>query len=390
VNRSRHVLLVTGATGAIGAPLTEALTDDDSVEHVYALTHAATTMPLVHPRLTALRGDVTGDALGLDPRDASTLQSRVTGIIHAAADTRFGTTLDVARATNVGGIRGVLAFAEGCRTLDRVLVLSTTHVAGRRTGRILESELAHEAGFVNAYEQSKFEAEHEARDRMSSLPVAVCRLSSVVGHATTGAIGRRGAIHHAVLLMYAGLAPMVPGREENPVDLLALDYAVAAVSFLLTRGFERGATWHLSAGDDTIPAGELLDLTVEAIARHRPRWRRRTIERPAFADLDTFELFRRSVEQAGDAALRASTDVVAQFAPQLAFPKCFDDRACQAALAPAGVRRPRIRDVWPRVVSLLVSHVPGPTVADDPATFPHRDPERMMATRPAEPGKEIL
>jgi hypothetical protein len=154
--------------------------------------------------------------------------------------------------------------------------------------------------------------------------------------------------------MYAGLVPMVPGREDSPVDLVALDYAVDAVAWLATRGFEPGRTWHVAAGADAIAAGELLDLTRASFEACRPSWRQRAIEPPVLVDVETFEMFRRSVAQIGDAGLRASTEAVSHFAPQLAFPKRFDDRRCRAALSGAGIDRPPIRDAWRRVVCRLI------------------------------------
>jgi long-chain acyl-CoA synthetase len=232
--------------------------------------------------------------------------------------------------------------------------LSTTHVAGRRTGEVFEHELEHDAGFVNAYEASKYDAERELRARAGDLPVSVCRLSTVIGDSRTGDIPRRGAIHQAVLFMYASLVPMVPGTEESPIDLVALDYAVEAIAWLATRGFTPGRTWHLCAGVDAITAGELLDLTLAAFAEYRPAWRRRAIARPAFVDLATFELFRRSGDLVGDAALRASTEGIANFAPQLAYPKRFDTSGCAAALAGASIEAPPIRNAWRNVVRRLV------------------------------------
>ena len=351
---STHTLLVTGATGAIGLPLVQALTDRTDVDRLYALTHVA---PLAggRDRVIATRGDVSNaDDLGLGRADAASLTRSVTGIVHLAADTRFNAPLDELRRTNVDGLANVVAFSRRCARLERLLVLSTTHVAGRRIGAILENELQHGDGFVNAYEQSKYESEMMVRSIGSEVPVAVCRLSTVVGDSVTGEIARRGAIHHAVLALYAGLAPMVPGPEDSPVDLLALDEAASAIAILATDAFRAGAIWHLCGGTFTLTAGELVDLTMEAIHQHRPSWRRKAIERPAFVDLDTFELFRRSVEQVGDPAMRAATAIVAQFAPQLAFPKRFDDRHCRAALDAFGLRRLPAREVWTRVVKRLV------------------------------------
>lgn len=346
-------VLLTGATGSVGRPLLDALLARGAAR-VYALAHVD-RLAVDDPRVHVLTGDVTADpTLGLGAPLARDLQATVTAIIHSAADTRFDAPLDAARRVNVGGTRHVLAFASACTGLDRLVALSTTHVAGRRTGTIREDELEHDAGFVNSYERSKYEAECELRAAGGRLPISVCRLSTVAGHSQTGALARPSALHQAVLLMYASLAPMIPGREDSPVDLIALEYAVDAIAWLATDGFAAGRTWHISAGDDVIRAGELLDMTLECFHRYRPAWRKRAIARPALVDLETFELFQHSVGQVGDAALRASTAVVSRFAPQLAFPKRFDTTGCQAAIAGAAIVQPAARDTWRRAVRRLV------------------------------------
>jgi nucleoside-diphosphate-sugar epimerase len=348
------VFLLTGAAGAIGRPLLSELARRANVDRVYAIEHHDRLEEA--DRICAVQGDVTvGPGLGLSAARLDELTSVVTAIVHAAADTRFGVTADVAQRTNVGGTSNVLAFAERCRKLDRLLALSTTHVAGRRTGRILEHQLEHAAGFVNQYEASKYHAEVALRARMPDLPVAVCRVSTAIGDSVAGTIARQGAIHHAVRLMYAGLAPMIPGDEDSPVDFVAVDHVARAVAWLATDGFEARRTWHLCAGSDTIRAGELLDLTMDCFVQYRPAWRRRAIERPAIVNLPTFELFCHSAEQAGTPTLRAAAAVMAAFAPQLAFPKQFDDAACRAALAAAGIVAPPARETWTRVVRHLIT-----------------------------------
>ena len=349
-----HIVLVTGAAGAIGRPLLAQLARRGDVTRIFAIQHddqvAADYGTCVVP------GDVTvGPDLGLSAAHVDELASEITTIVHAAADTRFGVDAHVAQRTNVGGTSNLLAFAARCPKIERVLALSTTHVAGRRTGRILEPQLEHTAGFVNQYEASKYEAELALRERMADLPVAVCRISTAIGDSVDGTIVRPGAIHHAVRLMYAGLAPMIPGDEQSPVDFVAVDHVARAVAWLATDGFEPGCTWHLCAGSDTIRAGELLDLTMDCFLRYRPAWRRRAIERPAVVDLPTFELFCESADQAGTPTLRAAAAVMAAFAPQLAFPKQFDDTACRAVLTAAGIAAPPARETWTRVVRQLIA-----------------------------------
>jgi nucleoside-diphosphate-sugar epimerase/acyl carrier protein len=329
-----------------------------SIEGIIALAHVEPLMAS-GPSVRVVTGDITKNPnLGLDAADAESVSSRITAIIHAAANTRFDAPLPEARAANVDGTRNVLEFARRCPRLNRIVALSTTHVAGRRTGTILEDDLEHDADFVNTYEATKYDAERELRAAMRDLPIAVARISTITGDSCSGAILRKRAIHQAVRFMYASLAPMVPGREDSPVDVIALDHAVRAIGFLATDGFEAGATWHVCAGVDTIPFGELLDLTMRTFFEHRPAWRKRAIERPALVDLTTFELFCQSVDQLGDSTLRASTAAVAHFAPQLAFPKCFDDRRCREALARGGVTTPPSRVVWSRMVRHLIRPEP--------------------------------
>lgn len=331
-----------------------------AIEGIVALAHVEPLTP-IGPGVRVVAGDVARNGeLGLAPADAEAVSSRVTAIVHAASSTRFDAPLREARIANVDGTRHVLEFARRCPRLDRIVALSTTHVAGRRTGTIHEEDLEHDAGFVNSYEATKYEAECELRSAMRDLPVAVARISTVTGDSRSGSIARKGAVHQAVRLMYASLAPMVPGRDDSPVDFVALDHAVRAVAFLSTGGFDAGATWHVCAGADAVPFGELLDLTMGTFLEHRPSWRKRAIERPALVDLPTFELFCQSVDQVGDSTLRAATAVLARFAPQLAFPKHFDDRRCREALSRAGVTKPPSAVVW----SSMVRHLIQPEHAD--------------------------
>ncbi len=357
------MILLTGATGAFGAPLADALLRAGTA--VALLGRNGDTQLFECPRFAA--DIVRGDTLGLDDRTVAFLRERVTTIVHAAAMTRFDAPLDQARRVNVDGTRHVLEFAARCPSLERFCALSTIYVAGRRTGDVLESQLAHDAGFVNAYEQSKYEAEHLLQTWMDRLPITICRLSTILGDSGTGHVHRVAAIHQSIRFLYHSLLPMIPGEPDSPVDLIATDYAVDAVRHLAGSGFAAGRTVHVCAGSDAIAEAELIDLAIAAFMRYRPAWRRRQIEKPAIVGLETFNLFRDSVDAVAEPALRASVSVLGHFAPQLAFPKRFDDRECRTALAGAGIVRPSIRDTIDAVVGYLITHQWGAAVADDGA-----------------------
>ena len=347
------ITLVTGGNGAIGAPLVAALADSGAA----IVSHARGPQPDVAPGVRVVAGDIlAGPTLGMDESTAAALRSRVTAIVHAAALTRFDAHLDAARQTNLTGTAQVLAFAAQCPRLVRFCALSTVYVAGRRTGTILEPELEHDRGFVNHYEQSKYESEQLLRGWMARLPIAVCRLSTTLGDSASGRVDRPAAIHQAMRFLHHSLLPMIPGTPESPVDVIPTDYAVAAVRHLAGPGFVAGGTFHICAGTDAPREDELIDLTVDTFLLHRPAWRRRAIEKPVIVALDTFELFRRSVEEVADSALAASVGVLGHFAPQLAFPKTFDDESCRTALARAGIHRPPVRDTLVKVVKYLLDH----------------------------------
>jgi nucleoside-diphosphate-sugar epimerase len=348
----RRTILVTGATGTLGRPLVERFAVDD-VATVFALSRTGPQRAVPLPaNVRAIAADVRHLAtLGLTTGELGFLQAAVTDIVHCAADTTFNRPLSEARAVNVDGTRAVLAFARQCLHLERVACFSTVYVAGRSTGCFGERDTGGKDGFVNSYEQSKAEMEDVVREAMSEVPVSLYRLSTIIGDARTGEVRGLNAIHHALRLLYQGLAPMVPGTESSPVDLIPVNFAADAAHSLLTRAFHPGATYHLCAGATrSATLGTLMDATIDAFQRYRPAWRKRSIARPAIVDLPTYELFVRSVEEAGNQVLLQATRAVQAFAYQLAYPKIFEARDAEAILTPLRIEVPPVLDYYDRVI----------------------------------------
>ena len=346
--------LVTGGTGTLGRELVQRLARDPSGQDIVVLSRSAPgSRPVFPPGVRVVRGDLlAGPGLGLPTRVRDELAAGMTHVLHCAADTRFTLPLEESRAVNVGGTRSLLEFAAGCASLQQVGCFSTVYVAGRRTGRFAEDDLEDGgAGFVNSYEQSKNEMEREIRERMDDLPVAVYRLSTLIGDSATGAVTGFNAFHHALRLLYHGLAPMMPGDPMHRIDVVGVDYVADAACWLFHRRFEAGRTYHLCSGSErSSTLAELIDAVMEAFYRFRPEWRRRGIERPAIVDLPTYELFARSVEETGNEVLLRATRVVQSFAYQLAYPKTFDRSATESALAGSGLCPAPVLDYLPSVV----------------------------------------
>jgi thioester reductase-like protein len=167
----RDTILLTGSTGVIGRALVPLLAERRDVEHVYALMRGGGEVANLE-KVKAVPGDIAaGERLGLSDQQFEEISENVTVIIHAAADTRFSASLSQLQAANVDGTQNVLDFARRCRSLRGIVCLSTVHVAGQRTDAIEEDIVEHSAGFVNCYEQSKYESELVLREGMGDLPI---------------------------------------------------------------------------------------------------------------------------------------------------------------------------------------------------------------------------
>jgi long-chain acyl-CoA synthetase len=280
------------------------------------------------------------------------LSRHATAVVHLAADTTFSRPLDAARAVNLEGTRHLLDLADACPFVERFAMVSTAFVAGRRTGRIAESALSaadRSAGWVNAYEQSKAEA--EALVLATRRDAVVLRSSTVACDDTSGTVTQRNAVHRALRLFHDGLAPMIPGVAATTIDVVPADYVADAIARLALRAGVDGETLHLCAGAGAMPLDELLDASYTCWARDIG-WRRRGIAQPTLGDMETWELFARSVEETGHPRLRGVTRALAHFLPQLALPKQFETARADALL---GAAAPEVRDYWHRVLAHLDS-----------------------------------
>lgn len=342
-------ILLTGATGLVGAGVLRRLLVQEKSRAVYVLVRSPERLPCdlrSRSRVVPLTGDITLPGLGLDADVLRRLAGSVGVVIHSAADTRFSQTREEARRTNVLGTRNVLEVAASWRRPPRVCLVSTVFVSGRRAGNIPEGDCDPEWGWVNAYEQSKYEAESAVQG--SGLPHLICRASTIVCDTPAGSITQLNAIHGALKVCFRGLVPMLPGDDANPVDVVPCDYVSSAIAELALREDAEGATYQLAAGSDALPLGELFDDTYAYWASLNGRARARV--RPLMTDLDTYRLFESTVLETAEPHLRRVTRALSYFAPQLAIPKVFETELTDAAL---GRRPPPVRQYWPRMLAVL-------------------------------------
>jgi len=361
-----HILL-TGATGAVGCEIARWLRLHAPRVHLTALVRASSERELrnrwravlrsagweqpaareLRARWTPLRGDVTRAQLGATRAELAPLLRQVTHIVHAAADIRFLAPLEESRRVNTLGTQRLLEFASRCSRLESLAHVSTVFVAGRRTGRILEDELEHEAGFVSPYEQSKYEAEQLARAAMGALPLSIYRLALLPGRASDGYVHQFGAFHRLLSYYERGLLETLPGAGRNRVDLAPTDWAADVLMRLFLRHFQARRTYHVCSGESAVRLSEFVALTSEHIAAQgRPG--------AALAPLRlvtpaAYEKFLQRAAQSSAPGAEKLIGVVRTTTPHAVLSKVFDRRAVEACLG-AAAAAPAFADWFPRIV----------------------------------------
>ncbi len=351
-----RTVLVTGATGLVGGGvLQQMLTADPGLE-AFALIRddcgwkrLARELGTLAERVVPVRGDVTLPQLGLEPLARRRVELQTCAIVHAAADTSFSRTLARSLMVNTTGTANVVALARECQRLDRLSFVSTAFVAGRATGVIEERDNGTGAGWVNAYEQSKYEAEAIVRE--SGLPATILRSSTIVCRNSSGAISQMNAVHRALRIYHRGLAAMMPGNRENPLDVVTGSFVSDAIARLTIDPRARDKTVHLCAGRNALTLGELVDTAYDVWAA-QPEWRKRRVERALITDAETYQLFERTVHETGDPRLRAILTSLSYFIPQLALPKVFDTTVAEDLL---GAAPPSSREFWLPMLEQLVA-----------------------------------
>ena len=162
------------------------------------------------------------------------------------------------------------------------------------------------------------------KSKKNTIQFNIYRLSTIIG-SVDGKVQQFNAIHKALKLCYYGLVPFIPANPSSLVDFISTSYVAHALFCLFNKEFLPDSTYHIVAGEKySMKITELLDVTFRSFGKNDPDWRRKTIERPALADEETFSAFVESVENLHNPILSDITQSMKAFAPQLLYPKIFD------------------------------------------------------------------
>lgn len=271
MNQADRVYLLTGASGVVGSAIVpELLRLSDA--HILLLLRAKGSQPVTarldqlkvfwrhhYPdlpaeafdqRLSAVAGEITEPALGLDSADRERLANDCTNIIHCAASVRMNLPLEEARRTARFPVESVLTLGRACRRLRKVEFVSTVGVGGHWDGPLPERWINEPRSFHNTYEAAKAEAETLIETAVAEgFPATVHRPSMVIGNALNGAV-----IHFQIFYFICDFLSgrrtlgLYPRLDTGLLDVIPNDFVGRAIAVASLDDATRGRIFHLCAG----------------------------------------------------------------------------------------------------------------------------------------------
>jgi thioester reductase-like protein len=270
----RSHVLVTGATGFVGAALVLELLEQTDARVTCLVRDRGTNPPLdrlrahllqamthyesthleaaMVQRVGVLVGDVTDPGL---PGAADEL-GRLDSVWHSAASLKYrDRDADEIRAHNVAGAANVVALAERAGATE-INHISTAYVAGRRSGRVLEAPVPAGTDTNNQYERSKVDAESVVE--ASRLHHRVFRPSIVIGHSRTLAAESSMGVYGFLNEMFRFVrgvddpsqlpALTIAADHSTGINLIPVDLVVSS-AVAIAASDSRAHHFHLTNGD---------------------------------------------------------------------------------------------------------------------------------------------
>jgi polyketide synthase len=269
-------ILLTGATGFVGAFLLDELLESTDAEVVCLVRGAdevrgrlrlragvGTYLPWREEaarRVQVLPGDLTLPRFGLDDAGYADLADSVDTVYHAGAQVDFVHTFDQLAAANIGGTQEVLRLAATGRPklVGHVSTYGIWGLPAPGRTQILEDEDIDTAGrLVTGYAQTKWGAEYLVRQAAGrGLRVRTFRLGRVLGDARTGA----GLTTHFTCRVIKGCVQLglAPDLGDLEIEMTPVDYVARAMVRLSSADVGEDGVYHL-VNPRTMPFRRLVE-----------------------------------------------------------------------------------------------------------------------------------
>jgi HAD superfamily hydrolase (TIGR01490 family) len=255
-------VLLTGATGFVGAHLLDALlTHSDAVVecHVRAQTPEDAIARVRHSlerhglwraehaaRIVGLCGDLAVPRLGLAEPSWRSLAGRIDAIFHNGALVNFVFPYDALKPTNVDATADLLALAATGRTKPLHFISSVGLITRRPRDGISVAEdedPGDPATLFSGYEQSKWVADRMVAAAIArGLPASIYRLGLVTGHSQSNRFEQDDFLSALIVTALAtGTIPDVDVLQP----LIPVDVVTAAVVSIALKPAALGHCYHL-------------------------------------------------------------------------------------------------------------------------------------------------
>ena len=242
-----HIVL-TGATGSLGAHIATQLARKPSVSKIYCLVRAPTQLKAhdrviqslksrgvfhnlpssCHDKIVPLSSDLSKPSLGLAPETFYRIRSEVTTVIHSAWSVNFNLGLSSFVDDCITGARNLMQLcleSQGPAPASFNFCSSVSTVMRTTGPRIMEDVPPLSAAQNMGYAQSKLVTEHlcHVAAREAGLPARVLRIGQIIGDTQQGIWNKQEAI--PLMLQAATTIKALPTLDEDlrwlPVDVVA-------------------------------------------------------------------------------------------------------------------------------------------------------------------------
>jgi nucleoside-diphosphate-sugar epimerase len=330
----------------------------DPDAHFVALSRRPHEVAAHGGRVHPLAGDLRLPALGVDESVWAQLRPRLTAILHCAAEIRFDLPLDDARQTNVEGTRTILNLARRCPRLDRLAHISTTYISGQSPEPLPEGPFTNRHGFFSSYQESKYEAEHLALEAALQLPLAVYRLSTVIGDSASGKVEQYNHFHQLLRLVQHNPLPVLPGSPEAKVDFVATDWTASSIAWSFHHAFQPGSIRNFSAGpSNTLAMPLVLEMAFDALGRGKA---------PELVSWDDFHHYTRARLGRGEERIAQLLQSLSYFLPYFSLQQRFENDQTLASLDARLASRPDSVDLFARVLGFMKRTAAAPASSHRP------------------------
>lgn len=260
-SKEKRNILLTGATGFIGAHLIEELLQQTNAT-IYCLVRADNMEKAQQRimksqqsyqlknyknfgRVVPVLGDLSQRQLGLSQSDYEFIQEHIDLLLHNGAWVNYAVPFSASKNTNIRGTEEILRLASRGKTKP-VHYISTLGVFSAGGQWDEDSSIDNQQHrFTGGYASTKWVAEKLvliARER--GLPCNIYRLGLVTGHSQTG-VCRHDDFFHRILLGSASIGSFPKELINSDIDLTPIDYVVNSIIHLAIKQPDYSRNYHL-------------------------------------------------------------------------------------------------------------------------------------------------